>query len=534
MKLIVPMHSGAEWLFDTRIRAGSRESRLRVSFVSCTGLAQLRGSRAWLSRQPAVVVAAIVMLFAGGCAHPPPTPPFLAPAAHLDVKYHSASPTSVAVPATDAQEDPTSALAVHLRLVAIENPPGLTGDPVETHARLILQTRSGLPVLPVARLTKSVTYFPPDRAPAFAAALGKGTLGRTAVIADLHDALPRGISVEFEVKDATASQDPLLGQPVFRRIGITLRRADREPEIAKGNEQAELALTIADFGPDRPASSSAESDSHSNPTPPPTVFQKETVLLEPVSAGAPREVALAIPFQFTGHPGWGVAAVLEMGPGTDNPAFQSVLDHAYAEARASSSIAGAPATLPSEEEPTLRAAIDELSQPEKQLQALVFLSDQTDARLCMEFTLAADPALRSRLSAKIAKEAASTPMNAAAVGWMLDRQTLTFLAEVSAGGKLPPELVSLLTLYTGEAGRHDASLEEVCRGLKSRADLQSRLIAENQIFLEDSSPASRVRAFDWLNARGHAPPSYDPLGPARQRREALDNAMNTGSAGGTP
>jgi len=502
-----------------------------VSVVSCARLPRVRDSHVGVRMR--TTVAAVAIMWAMGCAHPTERPPFLAPPAQLNVRHFSTSPTSDGVAPVDAQEDPDTALAVHIRLVAMENVPSLTGDPAETHARLILQTRNGLPVMPVARLTRSVTYFPPDRAADFAGALEKGKLGRTAVIGDLHDALPRGVAVEYGVKDLATSHDPLLGQPVFRRIAITLRRTDRDPEMAKGNQKAELALTIADFGADHPAASSSDSDSHSSAPASTNAFQKETVLLEPLSANHPAEVALTIPFQFAGYGGWGMAAIVDLAPGADDAAHRALVERAYADAQ-SASTAGAATTLPSEDEPTLRAALDELGQPDKQLQTLVFLSDQTDARLCMEFALAADASLRSQLSAKIAKQAATTPLDAQNVGWMLDRQTLLLLAEVSASGKLPPELASILTLCTGEAGRHEASLEEVSRRLTSREDLQSRLIAENQIFLEDSSPASRVRAFDWLNARGRAPAAYDPLGPARERREALDKAMNAGTAGGTP
>jgi hypothetical protein len=52
--------------------------------------------------------------------------------------------------------------------------------------------------------------------------------------------------------------------------------------------------------------------------------------------------------------------------------------------------------------------------------------------------------------------------------------------------------------------------------------------------LEDSSPASRVRAFDWLTARGRAPAGYDPLGTPRQRRAALEHGLSTAAAGGAP
>ena len=47
------------------------------------------------------------------------------------------------------------------------------------------------------------------------------------------------------------------------------------------------------------------------------------------------------------------------------------------------------------------------------------------------------------------------------------------------------------------------------------------MIVENRIYLEDNSPASRVRAYDWLKARGAAPKGFDPLANPRDRREAL-------------
>ena len=54
------------------------------------------------------------------------------------------------------------------------------------------------------------------------------------------------------------------------------------------------------------------------------------------------------------------------------------------------------------------------------------------------------------------------------------------------------------------------------------------------MYLEDSSPSARVRAYDWLAARGRAPQGYEPLGPARERRRALDAALESGGGTVTP
>jgi hypothetical protein len=98
---------------------------------------------------------------------------------------------------------------------------------------------------------------------------------------------------------------------------------------------------------------------------------------------------------------------------------------------------------------------------------------------------------------------------------------------------MPDELLAVVTTYAGEAGRHEATMEGILNGLASRADLQARLTAENLIFLEDSSPASRARAFEWLSTHGQPIKGYNPLGPIRERRAAIDKALNS-DVGGAP
>jgi hypothetical protein len=100
--------------------------------------------------------------------------------------------------------------------------------------------------------------------------------------------------------------------------------------------------------------------------------------------------------------------------------------------------------------------------------------------------------------------------------------------------QLSPELLEILTLYMGETGRHAAALDEVMRGVTSRNALDQRLVSENYIYLQDSSPAYRARAFDWLKARNLAPANFDPLGAPKARREALDQALSPQATAPTP
>jgi hypothetical protein len=189
---------------------------------------------------------------------------------------------------------------------------------------------------------------------------------------------------------------------------------------------------------------------------------------------------------------------------------------------------------------------------------MIYLAGQTGATLCADAVLVADEPNLAGLAAAVRKAvppaaaapqtrpaagdptlaSANTPgagaavpgasrgaADPAALGWTLDLTTLQFLGEALNAAKLPPELASVLMLHAGEAGRHAASIEQLARGVSGRADFDGRVLGENLIFLEDSSPSSRVRAYDWLQSQGRAPPGYDPLGPPKARRAALDRSL---------
>jgi hypothetical protein len=71
-------------------------------------------------------------------------------------------------------------------------------------------------------------------------------------------------------------------------------------------------------------------------------------------------------------------------------------------------------------------------------------------------------------------------------------------------------------------------VDEVMRGAGTRQQLEQKLVSENFIYLQDSSPAYRVRAFQWLAVKNLAPRGFDPLDDPKKRREALDAALSSG------
>jgi hypothetical protein len=107
------------------------------------------------------------------------------------------------------------------------------------------------------------------------------------------------------------------------------------------------------------------------------------------------------------------------------------------------------------------------------------------------------------------------------LAWILERTAYEMLAEGLERDDLPVEQLGMLARHAGEAGCFPGTLDEVLASVRNRAELEERLFAENDDFLEAAEPGARVRAFDWLAARGRAPEGFDPLAPREERRRAL-------------
>jgi hypothetical protein len=177
--------------------------------------------------------------------------------------------------------------------------------------------------------------------------------------------------------------------------------------------------------------------------------------------------------------------------------------------------------------PGLLTALDAMARPGAPRQAMLFLASETDVQVLEDLALLGDDELREELAKKvIAKIGIPARVRTKdGLAWVLENASYELLSEQSAAGKLPPELSAVLSARAGEAGRHSGALDESLKIAANRQEFALRLIAENYIYLEDSSPASRVRAYDWLVARDRAPAGYDPLGSPRERRAALERAL---------
>jgi hypothetical protein len=243
---------------------------------------------------------------------------------------------------------------------------------------------------------------------------------------------------------------------------------------------------------------------------------------------------MLVPYSRSGSAVAAFAVHLRIEPGSNTPAQQAALARCIADVQQSSAAAAGQsplAALNPAESSTLAGALRQVALPARRRAALIYLATQTGAPICQDAALIADDAALARLAGAIAAAtaaggAATAPSDSsvAALAWILDSSTVHLLAALQAEKKLTPELNAVLLRQTGEVGRHDGSIDDIIKAAASAVDLKNRLIAENTIYLEDSSPSSRVRAYDWLAAQGRAPEGYDPLGPPRDRRNALERA----------
>jgi hypothetical protein len=177
----------------------------------------------------------------------------------------------------------------------------------------------------------------------------------------------------------------------------------------------------------------------------------------------------------------------------------------------------------------LKSALAGLGQRDRRRSALAYLGQVTGAHLAEDVALAAsDAALHTIVERAQSKldETEERP-DAAALGLTLERASYEVAFEFLRSRDASPGLEGMILRHTGEVGRHMALLSEFVENARSLDDLQARLVDENIIFLEDSSPASRVRAYDWLTQIGKAPPGYDPLASRKERRAAMNRFLES-------
>jgi hypothetical protein len=456
----------------------------------------------------------LVLLFVAGCQpRPLPPQPLAVPTTLFQTQYFLGTPLSGPTTGIVPVVVPADALSVHVTFIALENRPTTSFTPVGSRAVFFSSTRGGSAVMSDAELTRGATIADLGFAQDLPAMLRAQKAGRTRTMTVLTGSLPPGITADFSALDPDLTVDPVTGAPTRRSLEILVSRSTNiaaSPQIALVVKDV---VILKDSG---------------------VGLRTEKALFDLPPADQ-TNTALVIPFRFDTAASKAVAVLVQISPGNaDAPHVAATTDCLK---QVSSQIATSQPVIATGEanaSSTVASAVQSLSPISGRRSSLAFLADQTGASLCEDLAMEADDAVLLQLvhdiQQKVSTSQASEPDPQ--VGWLLDHTALQLLAKLSddaanGTGKISNELVAILTTHTGEVGRHSSSLDELLRGLSSRPELDNRLLAENTIFLEDSSPASRVRAFDWLSARHHAPEGYDPLAPGKARREALERAAGT-------
>jgi hypothetical protein len=512
-----------------------------------------------------------ILWFGGaGCAARKPPVPFAAPEVGVTSGHYVGSPLTgpvdrvlpAAAAAAAAGAKATDALAVRVTMLALDRVPGgPVGVAAASAARLVAVTRNGVPVQAEARLGRELRIVEGQTAEAFekgaaaaaaAAAAGQSQSGnlQTAKVIDLTGALPGSVTGWVELVDA--SDEWVAGQPLHRSARLELYRPkgdDTGVQLALVTEDLLAAPASLDTTREkteerkRSGREPAAAAATTAPVVAPPSVVRELILIDRPAFKRHDAFGLLLPVRADRAANSRVkafAAFFELSEGSAAP---DAAAHRQAYARCMEDLAlslkGArAATQPFREEannpewPGLLTGLDAMARPGTPRQAMLFLAAETDVEILEDLALLGDAAFREELAKKVVAKIGvpASVQTKEGLAWVLENASYELLSEQSAAGKLPAELSAVLAARAGEAGRHPGALDEGLKIAANRREFALRLIAENYIYLEDSSPASRVRAYDWLVARDRAPAGYDPLGPPRERRAALERAMAGASA----
>jgi hypothetical protein len=479
-----------------------------------------------------LIPALLAVLAPTGCRSIEPAPgPLPIPAVAVEAIHFSGSPLSGPLGEPVPAADPDDALQAVVTWIALESVPAGALKPLIDSARLITSTHGDSPIQPSARLSPGGRLGRIDDAELYLARLAAGDFGRSTPVARLRGALPPGVTAAFSAFDRTPRSHPEHESPLERRAEIQIHRARPDGTGASGASEVQVVLLLEDI-----AVIDEERDDDDDGGEQPArerrhVYLSEKVLLDSFASNGLHHLVLILPSPFQESPAGALAVVISITPAPRTDKYEKVR-HAAAVARCLDDLwlsalrvrsASRPASPAELEWSSLVSALKRVAVPESQRTVLVHLAGAVESPLAEDLVMTAPHPLVGVLAEGVLEEIGSGPVrDRAALAWILERGAYELLAGMLENSQATPELEALLVRHAGEAGRHAPTLRGALAAAGGLDGLTRSLLEENIICLEDPSPASRTRAFDWLAARGRAPAGYDPLAPSRERRAALE------------
>jgi hypothetical protein len=475
------------------------------------------------------------------CASTPPPPPFRGPPIDLDITHFAGSPLSGPV---DEGADEGALDAVAVTVLALERLPDDLLGAASLATDLIVAPADVNMLLPVGRLSRDARYGAraADREQ-FQARLASGDLGRTVTVGVARGAAGAGITSRFAI---TAREERLHpDRPVSVRPRLTLLLRGEGPSVATGPLRLAVVLDglIAEEAEsDEPIAlaGDAGTEDEAPAAPRRRVVREESILLRSEPGDEGHCITVVIPTPFDPAGGAALAVLLDVTP-TPGPDSPDAALHRDAIARCRREVVDAAARArtetsrgvpPSNVWPGLGATLGTADAPPPR-RSLAFLARSTGAPFAEDLALAATDELVAAFGQSVFEALATAPEwpERDALAWILEREAYRRIAEELVSSGRAPALESLLVRHLGEVGRHPALMEELLLESDGVTRMAEHVVEENLILLEDSAPAARLRAFDWLTLKGRAPEGYHPLAPRKERQTALRKALDESASG---
>lgn len=246
---------------------------------------------------------------------------------------------------------------------------------------------------------------------------------------------------------------------------------------------------------------------------PPASARQELPLQQPLGLGATALLYVPADEPSARAAGHGLALVVHV--------HERATDAQVAAARA----AATPPAAKAQEAPLWRQAITAIGEHNRR-PALLALAQLHRLVRCTDLLLAAD----ERSLVEITTVLAALPLQAREQPVRIESAMLQAVLPRLERDDLPPGLTAALRRQLGAATDDTYELRRMLAVCRSCDEFTAMLTEENREALSDRSASVRVRADDWLRLHEAGVPGFDPLGPARQRREALRAAEAAANA----
>ena len=426
----------------------------------------------------------------------------------------------------------TAATDVVVQLIALDKFPWDALRPL-TEEALLISAGEESPLLASSVLASGARLGRTDEALHFKEALVQRRWGPSVEAAALTGRLESGKTASFRFRQPSTQE-----REASRAFQVDVHRNALGSIVVALHvryplENFELPVPAVDDDEEESPGESLQIDAPST--------TRETVLLRTSDSTENQPLVIAVPTPFSGHPSRAMIAFVEVAaspspdstsPTTSNDASAVATAPGVPNAGEGKETAGtalrgrgdADAAAAGEDHATaaVTQSLAALKARDTRRPALIYLATSSRAVLCEDLSLAAsDDELEALASGIEQTLTATAPRDLSKVGWALERSVITTLAAANESNAVSLAVRGVLTRYAGQVGTDLALLAELAVQATDAGVWRERIEAENRIFLEDSSPAARQRAFDWLTERGKAPAGYFPLDAAKTRRAAL-------------